>query len=120
MMRMYTPRADIYKEEEINFIERHYMEQTDRWIGQQIGRSKDSVYSKRQVLGLMKYNTIPEHKFIPHNEEALNHEIEALVNFIETTTSEVWRDIANARRKYLLKTFKGQKYGREELGATAP
>lgn len=93
-----------FSEEDIDFIRRNYLLGTDKSIGQELHRTKGSIREKRTELGLLKYQNKELRQELKKiiQDNSVEEEIKALVNFIETTTSEVWREIANTRRLYLL------------------
>lgn len=94
---------------ELNFIELNYKDHSDRWIAHRLKRAEFSVAWKRVKMGLIKRaGRLPKPK--PESDKVMavdiEQEIAALVNFIETTHSDVWREIANTRRKELLNELK--------------
>lgn len=99
---------ETFSEDELDFIKMNYLHQNDRWIGDRIHRSKGSIRNKRLLMGLVKYQSCysPHHKEATLKKSDIELEIDALVNFIETTSSDIWREIANTRRKELLTILK--------------
>lgn len=96
---------------EIMHIQRCYLTQTDKQIGDTLGRNKFSIREKRKSLNLAKYKVINASEIriqhaINRDKNWIENEIKALVHFIETTKSDVWRDIANTYRKQLIKKLK--------------
>lgn len=97
----------VYTPSELKFIEVNYQEYSDEWIAKKLNRAEFSVAWKRIDLGLFrKSGRTPLPKPEPVLMVDIEQEIKALVNFIETTHSDVWREIANTRRKQLLNELK--------------
>lgn len=99
-----------YSKYEEEFIKDNYLIHSDRWIALQLKREPNRISEKRKRMQLHKSKG--RHLLARKDaQDSLNirdiqFEIKALVFFIETTHSEVWRDIANTRRKQLLTELK--------------
>lgn len=99
--------SEPYNNSEVDFIRNNYLKSSDSNIAVQIGRSLNSVRYKRQRLGLLRWRVDWKtgRKLVPkeHYRSSIQKEVNALVHFIETTKSDLLRDIANTRRKKLVK-----------------
>ena len=94
-----------YTEQEDKYITDNYSQHTDRQLALMMNRTYDSLKKRREFLGLHKKPSMFDPAYQATKQE-IAYEIKVLVNFIELTTSETWREIANVRRKQLLKTLK--------------
>lgn len=92
-----------FTREDEKFIQNNYLVHTDHWIGDRIGRHKNSIRNKRAEMGCMKYEVCIKLKpsVVPPKEHEVKLEIQALVHFIETTSSQIWQQIAYTRYKQL-------------------
>lgn len=94
----------VFSDIDIEFIKDNYLSKDDNVIGQALHRTGRSIRAKRTNLGLFKYQNKDLKGELRRiiEDNSVEEEIKALVNFIETTTSDVWREIANTRRLFLL------------------
>ena len=94
-----------FSEKEDDYLIKNFSKYTDRLLAINLGRSYDAVKKRREFLGLQK-KTSKYNQAYQSSKKEIEDEIAVLVNFIEVTTSDVWREIANTKRKMLLKTLK--------------
>lgn len=94
-----------YSERDMEFIMDNYLRLSDRQIARELGRSTKAVKSKREDMGISKYNN-PD--INPNNERTvfredylIDDEIEALLNFIKTTNYKYFKSVAIERLKFL-------------------
>lgn len=102
---------ETYSTYDVSFIKNHYEQHTDSWIAFMLNRTEVAIKTKRKELGYEKYkkNKLRSNVYNRHKLSDVKMEIARLVNFIETTKSVVWRDIANRRRKDLIEIIKNVK-----------
>lgn len=99
-----------YTKAEEWFIEDNYLNLSDQDLGEKFNRTARAISGKRREMGLYRNAKLSEVMTIsievnPIIIKDVEKEIAALVNFIETTHSEVWREIANVRRLTLVRTL---------------
>jgi len=94
-----------YTEKEDDYLRQNYLQLIDLRLAANMNRTYDSIKKRREFLGLYK-KPCKIDPAIEVKKEEIEGEIEMLVNFIEVTKSDVWREIANTRRLTLLKTLK--------------
>lgn len=107
MTNLETSSTLRYSEEEAKFIHDNYLFMSDSQIAKVLKRTRRGISMYRvDILKLKKIRTgKPERMTFSstENKAFIYSQIDCLVNFIETTKSTVWRDIANTKRKELLK-----------------
>lgn len=92
-----------YTPDDVLFITENHSKLSDSAIAFRLRRTTDGIIHKRKELGFKKPQGRLDHQDIRLNIIDIEDEVIALINFIETTKSTVWRDIANTRRKSLIK-----------------
>lgn len=97
-----------YSNREIQYIHDNYLTESDEHIAWILNRTTRGISSKRNELNLIKNGETRPNSVQEENQSRryIRNQIDALVNFIEITNSSVWREIANTRRKELIKHLK--------------